>query len=112
MQLTRPLLLAVILLCGCTTMRPVELGAIAAVLAELKTGDRVSVRTSERLRENLEVLSVTTDGFQAADDGEVLTVARSDVLELQIPRAAPGKTVATVYAGIFGLAALFSGGID
>ena len=37
---------------------------------------------------------------------------RSDVLELQIPRDAPGKTVGTVYVGIIGLAALLSGGID
>ena len=93
-------------------MRSVEPGAVDAVIAELRTGDRVSVRTTAGWREDLEVLSVTADGFQAESNAEVLTFARSDVLELQIPRAAPGKTVATVYIGIFGAAAFLSGGID
>ena len=105
-------LLFVVLLCGCTTMRSVEPGAVDAVIAELKTGDRVSVRTTAGWREDLEVLSVTADAFQAEGNGEVLAFARSDVLALKIPRAAPGRTVAMVYVGIVGIAALFSGEID
>lgn len=93
-------------------MRSVEPGAVDAVIAELKTGDRVSVRTSAGWREDLEVLSVTADGFQAEGNGEVVTFARSDVSALKIPRAAPGRTVATVYVGIVGIAAFLSGGID
>ena len=93
-------------------MRPVEPGAVDAVVAELTTGDRVSVRTSAGWREDLEVLSVTADGFQVEENGEVSTLARSDVLELKIPRAAPGNTVATVYLGIFGSAAFLGGGFD
>ena len=112
MQVTRSLLFGVMLLCGCTTMRSVEPGAVDAVIAELRTGDRVSVLTSAGWRDDLEVLSVTADGFQADDDGEALTFARSDVRSLKVPRAAPGKTVATVYLGIFGSAAFLSGGFD
>jgi len=93
-------------------MRSVEPGAVDAVIAELKTGDRVSVRTTAGWREDLEVLSVTAEAFQAEGNGEVLTFARSDVLALKIPRAAPGRNVAMVYVGIVGIAALFSGGID
>ena len=110
--MTRSLLFAVILLCGCTTMRSVEPGAVDAVIAELKAGDRVSVRTSVGWREDLEVLVVTADGFQVEDNGEVSTLARSDVLELRIPRAALGKTIATVYLGIFGGMVFLAGGFD
>jgi hypothetical protein len=93
-------------------MRSLEPGAVDAVIAELRTGDRVSVLTTAGWREDLEVLSVTADGFQAEGNGEVLTFARSDVLALKIPRAAPGKTVATVYVGIVGIIAFMGGGID
>lgn len=112
MQLMRSLLFAMIAVCGCTTMRPVEPGAVGAVLSELRTGDRVAVRTAAGWRENLTVIAVTADGLEARSGADVVTVAPREVLELQIPRHAPGKTVAAALGGFFGFLVLFSGTVD
>ena len=111
MQLTRSLLFAVMLLCGCTTIRSVEPGAVDAVIAELKQATGCQCAHRGLARRSRGAVG-PADAFQAEGNGEVLAFARSDVLAMKIPRAAPGKSVAMVYVGIIGIAALFSGEID
>ncbi len=89
----RPLLLAVLCLYGCTTLRPVEPGALAAVLAETEVGDRISVRIADGWHEGLTVTASTDTEIEAEVDGASVTIRRDDVVEMKVERDALGKTV-------------------
>ena len=89
----RPLLLAVFSLFGCTSLRPVEPGAVSAVIAELQVGDRISVRTANGWHEKLTVTALTDTELEAAAGGAPLAIRRDDVLEMSVQRDALGKTV-------------------
>lgn len=97
----RALLLIVLCVYGCSTLRPVEPGAVAAVLHELRVDDRIAVRTADGWHEDLTVVAVTETGFEADAPGLArASYRRDDVLELQVRRGAPGKTAALA-AGLF-----------
>ena len=104
------LLWVAVLLCGCTTMRPVAPVDLTAVLRGLETGDKVAVRTADAWHEKLTVTGVTDAGFQAESaSGERFTFARADVQALRTRVRAPGRTAGLVlgilwfYPGIPGL---------
>lgn len=85
--------MAVLLQLGCTTMRPAEPGAVAAVLAELNEGDRVSIRTSEAWHRNYRVVGVDGDRIEVRPwGGAPVALDREEILEVHVPRPAPGKT--------------------
>ena len=104
----RPLLLAVFCLYGCTSLRPVEPGAVSAVIAELQVGDRISVRTADGWHEKLTVTALTDTELEAAAGGAPLTIRRADVLEMKVARDAPGKTAGLAVGIVYG-ASLVSG---
>ena len=112
----RPLLLAVFCLYGCTSLRPVEPGAVSAVIAELQVGDRISVRTADGWREALTVTVLTDTELVAEVDRSPLTIRRADVLEMKVARDAPGKTaglaVGIAYGIIGGVVLLVGGELD
>jgi hypothetical protein len=91
------LMLAVISMCGCTTMRTVAPPDLQAVLDRLQPGDRVAVRTADGWHEDLTVASVTDSDIQAENpDGERVTFARQEVGDIRVRVRAPGRTVALV----------------
>jgi hypothetical protein len=105
----RALLLTVLCVYGCTTMRPVEPGAVPAVLHELRVDDRISVRTADGWHENLTVVAVTETGFEAdAPHVARATYRRDEVLELQVRRGAPGKAAALAAGIYFAIARAFA----
>ena len=113
MRLMRPLLLAVLCGYGCTSFRPVEPGAVPAVLAELRLGERISVRTADGWREALTVTALTDTELEAEGGGESVTIRRADVLGMKVARDAPGKTVglaAGIAYGFMGFLVFFVGG--
>ena len=103
----RPLLLVVFCLYGCTSLRPVEPGAVSAVIAELRVGDRIAVRTADGWHDKLTVTAVTDTEFEAAAGGAPLTIRREEVLEINVPRDAPAKTaglaIGLMYGALLGL---------
>ena len=97
----RALVLFVLGVYGCSTLRPVEPGAVAAALHELRVDDEIAVRTADGWHEDLTVVAVTDTGFEADEPGRArATYRRDDVLELQVRHGAPGKTAAFA-AGLF-----------
>ena len=100
------LLLAVVSMCGCTTMRTVASGDLQAALDRLQSGDPIAVRTVDTWHKNLAVAGVTDTSILAENpSGERVTFARSEVAEIQVRTRAPGKTaglVAIVFFGVLG----------
>lgn len=87
-------------LLGCTSMAAVAPGAMAAVIDKLDQGERISVRTAEGWDERLRVVDVDAASIRTERRREPVVFARTDILEIQVSRAAPGKTAALA-AGIY-----------
>jgi hypothetical protein len=86
------LLLMLAHICGCTTMRTVDLGD---ALESLQIGDSIAVRTADTWHENLSLVSVTATSIQARNrSGELLTFAHSQIAEIRVSARAPGKAAA------------------
>jgi len=86
------LLLAVVSICGCSTMRTVAPDDLQATLSRLQSGDSIAVRTANTWHEDLTLLGVIDGSIRAEDrSGERLTIARSEVTEIQVRTHAPGK---------------------
>jgi hypothetical protein len=109
------LLAAAFSLLGCTTTATVAPGAMTAVIDKLEKNDRISVRTASGWDERLRVVDVDAASIRterrpspsaqvkAGPSGiasEPMVFARADILEIQVTRAAPGKTAALA-AGIY-----------
>jgi len=100
-NLRKILLLTVISMCGCTTLRIVAPGDVQAELDRLQTGDRIAVRDADAWQEDLTVVRVTGSSMQVDNArGEQLTFVRSEITEIKVRVSAPGKT-AGLAAGIF-----------
>lgn len=98
------LLLAPILVCGCTTMRTVAPGELQATLDSLQKGDHIAVRTADRWHENLIVYGVTDSSIQADNPGgERVTFDRLEVAEIRVRVSAPGKTAGLAVGILFGV---------
>jgi hypothetical protein len=101
MSKTLVLLLTVVSMCGCTTMRVVAPADLQASLGRLHAGDRIAVRTADAWQENLRVAGVSDANIQAETrSGEHVTFAKDEIAELQVRKRAPGKTAALA-AGIY-----------
>lgn len=95
------LLLAVVSMCGCTTMHTVAPGSLQAVLERLRTGDPIAVRAADTWHENLTLVGVTDASIEAENSsGERVRFARSEITEIRVRVRAPAKT-AGLAAGIF-----------
>lgn len=92
--------IAVLAMCGCTTMATVAPGDMPAVIDKLQTGDHVALRTSEGWHEGLRIVGVDASSIRVQSRGESTAFARADVTAIQVRRVAPGKTAALA-AGIF-----------
>ena len=96
-------------LLGCTTMATVGPGAMTAVIDDLEKGERISVRTAAGWDERLRVVDVGAASVRTERRGEPIVIARADILEVQLPRAAPGKTAALAAGIYFGVLIAFCG---
>lgn len=94
------LLAAVCCVLGCTTMTTVAPGEMPTAVDKLDKGDRVSVRTAAGWQEGLRIVDVNAASVRTERRRELIVFARTDILEIQVPRTAPGKTAALA-AGIY-----------
>lgn len=94
------LLIAAFSIFGCTTTVAVAPAAMTAAIDELEDGDHVLVRTAAGWHERVRVVDVDATSIRAERAGDPISFARGDVLELQVRRAAPGKT-AGLAVGIY-----------
>ncbi len=102
-----PSVLRVSLLCfaawaatGCTTMRPVESPELAATVAALEPGDRVSVLTPTGWHDDVNVVALTDSAIELKTlRDERVNVSRAEVWELRVPAPSRGKRAGLI-AGI------------
>jgi hypothetical protein len=80
-----------------TTVAP---GETPTVVDKLEKGERISVHTAAGWQEDLRIVDVNAANIRTERRREVIVFARTDILEIQVPRAAPGKTAALA-AGIY-----------
>ena len=98
------LLLAVISICGCTTMLTVAPGDLQSILDSFQAGDQIAVRVADTWQENLNVVGVTDSSIQAENaGGDRLTVARSEIAGIRVRVSAPGKTAGLAVGIFFGV---------
>ena len=99
--MVRPMAVVIaVSLLGCTTMATVEPTAVTDVLAELEAGDRASIRTASGWYEDVTVIETDAARIRGLRRGSPVLIARDDILEIRVPRKAPGK-VAALAAGIY-----------
>lgn len=85
---------------GCTTITTVAPGDTPAAVDKLEKGDRISVRTAVGWQEHLRIVDVNATSLRAERRHEEIVFERTDILEIQVSRIAPGKTAALA-AGIY-----------
>ena len=101
MRKTLVLLLAVVLTCGCTTMRVVAPADLQASLGKLQPRDRIAVRTTHGWQKDLTVTGVSDANIEVRTrSGEHVPFAKVEITELQVRTHALGKTAALA-AGIY-----------
>lgn len=83
---------------GCTRMAPLAPDAIE----KLERGDRISVRTDAGWYEGLRVVDVPATSVRTERRREPMVFARADIVEIQVARAAPGRTAALAVAIFLG----------
>jgi hypothetical protein len=71
-----------------------------AVIDKLEKGERISVRTAAGWQEDLRIVEIDAASIRTERRREPIVFARTDILEIRVPRAAPGKTAALA-AGIY-----------
>lgn len=94
------LLAAVCSVLGCTTMTTVAPSEMPAVVDKLEKGERISVHTAAGWQEDLRIIDIDAANIRTERRHELIVFARTDILEIQVPRTAPGKTAALA-AGIY-----------
>lgn len=94
------LLAAVCVVLGCTTMTAVAPGETPTAIDKLEKGDRISVRTAAGWQADLRIVDVDVASIRVQRRRELIVFERTDILEIQVSRAAPGKTAALA-AGIY-----------
>jgi hypothetical protein len=87
---------------GCTTMTSVAPDVTANAIDKLEKGQRISVRTRGGWHEGLRVVAIDAASIRTERRHEPIVFARSDILELQVSRGAPGKTAALATAILLG----------
>jgi hypothetical protein len=87
--------LGVVVLAGCTTLRPIEYSDPPALANRLSDGMKVFVSTTDGEREKLRVTAIGSDYFEGTTpNGQTVRVAIDEIRRIDRRAFAPGKTAA------------------
>jgi hypothetical protein len=77
---------------GCTTTRPIDLGAAGGFTTQVEPEDRVSIVTTDGRKLAFEVVAVEPDAVVGAD----VRVERHEIAQLEVTSLSPARTAGLV----------------
>ena len=77
---------------GCTTTRPIDLGAAGGLTTQVEPQDRVSIVTTDGRKLAFEVVAVEPDAVVGKD----VRVERDEIAELEVTSFSPARTAGLV----------------
>lgn len=101
-------LLMTLALSGCATVRNVDTGDASVARAALQEGDKITLTTLDGQQYHLTVQSLSVHEIRGENpDGASLTIAFSEITQLQVREPRPGRTAALVGGAVGGFALFY-----